>query len=488
MGADEVRVPWGDPEDLLDRKKYAEYLTKWLAGKGGPFVLNINAEWGTGKTFFLRHWQAMIKDDHPVVYINAWESDFSDDPMIAVMASMFEQLKDYLPDDLKVVHGFSEKMKAGGRFIKHLSPLVAKGVVSRVLGGDAADEIGGLWSGSEDDLANAAEKTMGYLLEEHRRTVGSIGEFGAALCELVGEVTAAGREGPLFVFVDELDRCRPTYAVELLEMIKHLFSVDGVVYVISTDSGQLRHSVCALYGSEFDGEEYLRRFFDQEYALPTPSYRRYCRFLVNGFPNDVSLDFAEFQPWYNGFENSPPVEWGKRDDVSYFLSVFCKQLGVSLRSMNCLAVRLDAVLGNVDETLDGVFLIMLLVLYMKRKDGFLKLRDDVAKGGFVADFEEIMRLFGSGGVGTRWCVARGYQPNRQHEHMYSPGEICFGYMKALERVSGDGGGAGWDPNPAWLDLEGYAYEKVCQHRFGGERGAVDFGAYFDLVEMVGAIS
>ena len=68
----------------------------------------------------------------------------------------------------------------------------------------------------------------------------------------------AGVQLPLFVFVDELDRCRPDYAIELLEGIKHLFGVPGVYFVVATNTVQLGESVKAVYGSGFDGVRYLK--------------------------------------------------------------------------------------------------------------------------------------------------------------------------------------------------------------------------------------
>ena len=75
---------------------------------------------------------------------------------------------------------------------------------------------------------------------------------------------------PLIVVIDELDRCRPSYAVELLEVAKHLFAVDHIVFVLAVNRSELAHSIRALYGSGFDAEGYLRRFFDVDFRLPAP--------------------------------------------------------------------------------------------------------------------------------------------------------------------------------------------------------------------------
>lgn len=64
----------------------------------------------------------------------------------------------------------------------------------------------------------------------------------------------------VFILIDELDRCRPSYAIEMLETIKHFFELKNYVFVVATDTEQLSHSVKAVYGDFFDGKEYLSRF------------------------------------------------------------------------------------------------------------------------------------------------------------------------------------------------------------------------------------
>ena len=75
---------------------------------------------------------------------------------------------------------------------------------------------------------------------------------------------------PLVVMIDELDRCRPSYAVELLETAKHLFAVDHIIFVLAVNRSELAHAIRALYGSGFDAEGYLGRFFDVDFVLPAP--------------------------------------------------------------------------------------------------------------------------------------------------------------------------------------------------------------------------
>ena len=72
--------------------------------------------------------------------------------------------------------------------------------------------------------------------------------------------------------IDELDRCRPTFAIELLERVKHIFDVPNIVFVFGINRAELVKSLESIYG-EIDAGTYLRRFFDMEFVLPEPTAR-----------------------------------------------------------------------------------------------------------------------------------------------------------------------------------------------------------------------
>ena len=82
------------------------------------------------------------------------------------------------------------------------------------------------------------------------------------------------------IFVDELDRCRPSYAIELLEVAKHLFAVDGLVVVFSVNRSQLAHSIRSVYGESFDAEDYLHRFFNLNYRLPPTNHKLFVESII----------------------------------------------------------------------------------------------------------------------------------------------------------------------------------------------------------------
>ncbi|EHI0497914.1 NTPase, partial [Escherichia coli] len=84
-------------KDKLNRRHYAEYLYFYLKEKGqkNNTVINLNAEWGAGKSFFIKRFYNSIKDAHPCVYIDAWKQDFSDDAFLTLFSSLSQQLQTY---------------------------------------------------------------------------------------------------------------------------------------------------------------------------------------------------------------------------------------------------------------------------------------------------------------------------------------------------------------------------------------------------------
>ncbi|WP_278353192.1 KAP family P-loop NTPase fold protein, partial [Chryseobacterium gleum] len=112
---------------------------------------------------------------------------------------------------------------------------------------------------------------------------------------------------PLIFIIDELDRCRPSYAVDVLEQMKHFFSVSGIVFILSIDKKHLASSICGYYGSEqINTDEYLRRFIDLEYSMPIPSSKVFCDYLYQYYNFDEFFSSDE-RKRYTLFNNDKYV-------------------------------------------------------------------------------------------------------------------------------------------------------------------------------------
>jgi hypothetical protein len=301
---------WIDHNDLLGRGEEAEYLRLFLANAVydkkrrrlvGSFVLNIDATWGQGKTFFMKGLFHEIKAaGHPVIMIDAWRDDFSDDPLTTVIAEFDNYLAEFKGESATVTKRVRSTAKILKRNLGKLLVSSAKGLGKkgvRYVVGESSDEVIALLkdvvAGTEvidNALGQVAESATEMTdaaideyadrqLERFNEAKTSLINFKESLEKAVETLTAAGKQAPFFVLVDELDRCRPTYAIEMLERIKHLFEVQNVVFVLSTDTRQLANSIKVVYGSEFDSRHYLARFFDRTYMLAAPSRKTMIQYL-----------------------------------------------------------------------------------------------------------------------------------------------------------------------------------------------------------------
>lgn len=246
----EIEVPLDNPfqYDQLAREESVEILTHLVSSIEGPCVLAIDAAWGTGKTTFLRIWtQHLSNKGATVIQFNAWETDFSNDPFVALSAELTDSLRNHQRGKL-----LARKLrKAAKEVLSQAVPSAIKHATAGMINIDSLLE-------DDDRLSN------------YQKAKKSIREFRKTLQDTAEELVKANRNHSLFVVIDELDRCRPSYAIELLETAKHLFMVNHIVFVLTVDRYQLAHSIKVLYGKDFDASGYLRRFFDIDFRLPDP--------------------------------------------------------------------------------------------------------------------------------------------------------------------------------------------------------------------------
>ena len=277
----EVEVPENDPfrNDLLDRKPCIEDLTGLLGAVQGPCVLALDSEWGGGKTTFLRIWAAHLRSEgFAVVEFNAWETDFSGDPFVSLSSKLQKQLQELASDGRGVnVKRLAEDAK---KVALRTAPLVA-GIAATAAFGSGA------WA---TEAVTHLASYAGDRLEEYRKGQDAIDNYKITLGKEILRISNNHYNGrSLFIMIDELDRCRPSYAVELLEVAKHLFSVDRIVFVLALNRSELAHSVKALYGRKFDAKGYLHRFFDLDYSLPWPDREKFVFQVLR----DTNLDTLE---------------------------------------------------------------------------------------------------------------------------------------------------------------------------------------------------
>lgn len=248
------------------------------------FSIAIDNDWGTGKTFFVKQVKMILDaynehsydyelsnleriknvidikniDLYLAVYYNAWENDNQKSPLLSLIYEIIKVAKiDTNKTDISIN---KEKIIKDGlsAIVKHFSGIDIKELLKCVEteAKDIFKEIKG-----QKSIKEQVDNILNNLLLEH------------------GE--------RLVIFIDELDRCRPTFAVELLEQIKHYFDNDKITFVFSTNIKQLQYTIKKYYGEAFEAKRYLDKFFDLTVSLNEVNVIEYFNFVNEDLRDDM---------------------------------------------------------------------------------------------------------------------------------------------------------------------------------------------------------
>jgi len=220
-----------------------------------PVTIAINGKWGTGKSKFvelcIQHYERKKDNgerEQPEIlpiYINAWENDYSEDPLVILLANILKTAREnnLIEDQL------DEKIrKEAGRLFKAALPALLK--------------LGSAGLVGIHELDSVIEKYSESVLDDYYKERESLDKLKTLLNDLISSPRK------IIVFVDELDRCNPLFSIKMLERVKHLFEIPNVIFVFSVDKIQLSAAISKVYGLKYDSTGYLWRFFNLTYELP----------------------------------------------------------------------------------------------------------------------------------------------------------------------------------------------------------------------------
>lgn len=272
-------------DDTIGRSKDVVSFADILNSIDDSCSIALDARWGAGKTFFIKQTKMALdafnefipshdEDDNGLirnycdrihrqnpmeyipqvaVYYDAWANDNDEDPILSLVLSVLENINSYF--------SFNQGTDV---FTK------AAAVLEFFTGKSFIDLVEGFKSNNPLD---EIQKSKG--IEE------LVKEFLDSLLEERGD--------RLVIFIDELDRCKPDYAVRLLERIKHYFSNDRITFVFAINSLELQHTIKKYYGENFDASRYLDRFFDLRMSLPAADITKFYN----------TIDFHESRYFYD---------------------------------------------------------------------------------------------------------------------------------------------------------------------------------------------
>jgi hypothetical protein len=300
--------------DILDRKAISSQLSELVEKIEDPIVIALDDKWGAGKTYFLKRWVAAHQRDNGgtaiTVYFDAFENDYLSDPLISIVSALSERIPAKHRSLMKTWKSAASKLaKPAFGIALSLATFGAKqhldeigDVVAEATGSEVSEAVDGLW-------------------DHERKRKDALRLFKKSLAEMTQK-----QETSIVFVVDELDRCRPDYALAILEVIKHFFSVSGVHFILGVNKEALQSSVRARYGDDIDAERYLRKFINVSFSLPRA-------FGSMGSESTISRYSSHLIS-----EMSLPKKISER--CANFISIVSKQNEVSLRDVGKVYSRI----------------------------------------------------------------------------------------------------------------------------------------------------
>ena len=267
---DNIEQAWEG--DLWDRKPLGVQLTNYVDRLNCGAVLALDARWGEGKTWFVRNWKKYLEDEnHNVIYLDAFANDYLEDPFLVVTS----EITNILSKDNKTKRKVKKLINLSASVGTALLPSLPKVALTLGLHLVGVGFLGGVlqqgYENAKDEVAKLSDEASDRIKESiqekiagHEAEKKTLDEFKKHLTQTVKNL-----DRPLVFIIDELDRCRPDFAIRLIERIKHFFDTPRIVFVLVMDKKQFSKVVCHNYGyDEKLGEEYLDKFVD--FMIPLP--------------------------------------------------------------------------------------------------------------------------------------------------------------------------------------------------------------------------
>lgn len=345
-------------EDTIGRNDDLFYFVRILSGLSSGSAVALNAAWGSGKTFFVKQAKMLIDIHNPnsdidieclneeeiasikkvydrynsgaeeydmpkmaTVYYDAWKYDDTEDPLLSMLYCIMNRFGESVPEDkVAVIKKFAKQsISTFSSAVRYVTGINVQEILETI-----------------KNFAEACEDTV----KEQKSNESLEKRINSFLNDVVLD-----DEEKLIIFIDELDRCNPQYAVKLLERVKHYFNHPKVVFVISYNKAELQHSIKTLYGSEFSADKYLERFFDYEFGLSTIDVEKYMDILENS--NIIHLNMCAIAKLYS-FQMREV--WKYNDCVNKAIAMFKKIISNNIYSSEkslefCIIWFLPVIIG-----------------------------------------------------------------------------------------------------------------------------------------------
>lgn len=250
--------------DIFGRADFGERLANLIEKSSDNPVIALDSGWGEGKSIFIQMWRGYLshhrEEKIKSIYFDAFENDYQKDPFMTLASEIYQLIE---PSDEESKKEFREQASnAIKSFARGAIKIGVKAATAGVLDGGVLDSV-------EKEVSNLAADQLDNLIKDKfansEKDKLALKHFREYLEKFAIE---QGDGKPIVFIIDELDRCKPDFALELLEQIKHLFSVNNITFLLVTNRKQIEETIKAKYGKDIDPTNYLHKFIHLWLAMP----------------------------------------------------------------------------------------------------------------------------------------------------------------------------------------------------------------------------
>lgn len=348
--------------DIFERKSFGDSLLGLIKHSDDGLVISLDSQWGEGKTTFIKMWQGALKEEKIAnIYIDAFQNDYNNDAFITIASAIIAYTEKHYPDEKAGILDAAKKV--GVKILPIFGKIALKLATLNVIDKSDIEALKTIKDDVATGTSDAAEKMIEERLNAQPKDIDLVKTFKTKLSEL-----AKQGNGKLVIIIDELDRCRPSFAVEILEKIKHFFSVPNVFFVLVMHKQQLECAVKHIYGDRIDAHTYLQKFIHVETTLPKRN--DISRSNIKTYIEQLSLQ--------QGFLGKKYYYGTKSQFFIDNLYLFAQHFKLSLRELEKVFTNLVIIhtgIENVKDTEANIFLaIFVSVVKVKHPETLNKLQ------------------------------------------------------------------------------------------------------------------
>ena len=306
-----------DHDDKLRRAVVSGKFSSLIRNINSPSIIALDGEWGSGKSFFLKCWPGehlesrREEDKDQIIYFDAFKHDYLDDPLVSLTGAIIDRIwteKDDKQTKNKKLRKKLQKiaMIAGKSVARGILCLSTSGLSEILASSEISTDIKSISGKILDEVKQEAEKLIDgnqnskevdKFWNMHYAKISAMEKFRTTLKKITGPENS--NPVKLIIIIDELDRCRPDYALSVLEIIKHFFNIKGIHFILGVNLSGLENSVRARYGDRIDASAYLQKFYSYKVRLPdqtdgTPNCIHYFDHLLKTADNLIQEKMEEY--------------------------------------------------------------------------------------------------------------------------------------------------------------------------------------------------